>query len=141
VAESTRSAFRPGTPTAVSRPLLTAVGLAGLGGAVAVADPRVHHVPLCPLRSLTGLDCPLCGGLRSVASLARGDVADAAGYNLLLIAAMPLAVVLWLVWIHRRRHGLSLTPPRWASPALLIVLAVFGVVRNLPAFSWLHSGG
>lgn len=126
---------------AVRTPLLTAAGLAAAAGVVALADPRVNHVPLCPLRSLLGLDCPFCGGLRAVASLARGRVAEAAGYNLVLTAALPVAVVLWLVWIRQRRDGRRLTAPRWAFPAAVVGLTVFAILRNLPALSWLNSGG
>ncbi len=132
---------------AVSRPwtapvtvgALAVVGTAGL----AVVDPTSTHVPLCPLRALTGLDCPLCGSLRAVHSLTRADVVQALDHNLLFTASVPLLTLLWVWWLVRAtgpdaRPGLPL-PPR-AGPAVLAIGLAFAVARNLPAFGWLASG-
>lgn len=126
-------------PSPLRVPLLTAGALAATTGVVALADPRVHHVPLCPLRSLTGLDCPLCGGLRAVTSLTRGELTDALGYNLVVVLAIPVAVATWFLWIRRRRQNRPLVPPRWFEPAAWTIAIVFAVARNVPAFAWLNS--
>lgn len=112
---------------------------------VALADPAVpSRYGLCPLLAVTGWWCPLCGSLRAVHALARGDVAGAADFNLVLLMALPLAVYAWAAWAAPLfgRRG----PPRWQpSPPVgigLVAVAVlgltaFGVARNLPAFAWL----
>lgn len=110
--------------------------------AIAVLDPVGHHVPLCPFRSLTGLDCPACGGLRAVFSLSRGDIAAAASHHLLFTVAVPFLILGWSAWTFRafaRSEAPSPSLPRWAGPAMLTVLTVFTVARNLPSFAWLGS--
>lgn len=127
-------------PPSLRTPLLIGGGLAAAAAMVAVADPRVRHIPLCPLRAITGLDCPLCGGLRSVASLARGRIGEALSYNLVVTVGIPMVIVGLLVWALRLRRGRPLVLPTWVQPALWTVAIVFAVVRNIPAFSWLNSG-
>ena len=122
-------------------PILLAIALGTASVLIAWFDPRVNHVPLCPSRAVTGLDCPFCGGLRSVTSLVRGQIGDALSYNLLVTLAIPIAVLAWALWIWRTRRGQTLTAPAWLQPAAWSVAIAFAVLRNLPAFSWLHSGG
>lgn len=116
---------------------------------VAIADPAVPgRYGLCPLLAVTGWWCPLCGSLRAVHALARGDVAGAADFNLVLLVALPLAVYAWAAWAAPLfgRRG----PPRWRpSPPVgaglvavaVLGLAAFGVARNLPALAWLAPVG
>ena len=121
----------------VARPfrLLLAAGLA-LAADVAF-DPAQRHVPLCPLHASTGLWCPLCGSLRAADSLAHGHLGAAVHYNLLLVAAVPFAMLWWLDSSTRTRRGL--TPrrlPRTAVAAVCVFAIVFAVVRNTP---WGHA--
>lgn len=120
-------------------------GVAALAGTavLAVGNPNTTHVPLCPLRAITGLDCPLCGSLRAVHSLTRADLGAALDHNLLFTVSVPALVVFWAVWLSRSL-GCPLVAdrplPRFAKPALVGLALVFGVFRNLPAFAWLGSG-
>lgn len=117
------------------------VAAAGLGGAVAAgalaiaaADPTDSGVPVCWSAGLFGVDCPLCGGLRCINSLVRGDWLAAADHNLLLAVALPLAAVGWVVWMVAALRGRPVHAPRvptWAWWTLGVVVAVFTVVRNL----------
>jgi len=112
---------------------------------VALAAPSVPgRYGLCPFNATTGLWCPLCGSLRAVHHLARGDVAAAAGANLLLVLAAPLAAYAWLAWAGRALGRPRLPVPRlpagvwWALLATaLVVLGAFGILRNLAPFAWL----
>jgi uncharacterized protein DUF2752 len=105
-----------------------------VGAAVdAVVDPTHTHVPLCPLHALTGLDCPLCGSLRAVDELVRGHFATAVRDNVLLVAALPVLVALWLAWVARADAGSQ--PRRWPTAirvGVIVVVAAFAIVRNLP---------
>jgi len=137
-------------PTALARraagspllaPLTTAVVVAVAWLAVGVSDPRwISVLPACPLHALTGLWCPLCGGTRTARALANGDLAGAAGSNLIVLVAAPVAAALWVRWVLRRRRDpkARLVDP---SPRLLagatLVLVAFVVLRNLPAGAWL----
>ncbi|CAN5678247.1 hypothetical protein BH10ACT1_BH10ACT1_38240 [soil metagenome] len=121
------------------------VGVSAVVGTVVLAlgNPNTTHVPLCPLHAATGLDCPFCGGLRSVHSLAHLDLAGALDHNLLLTLGAPLAVAAWVIWL-LRSFGRAVLP-RWQLPAatttvLMVLALVFGVLRNLPALSYLGSG-
>ncbi len=113
-------------------PLLLA-GLATVGTVVlAAADPRTTGLyPPCPLRALTGLSCPLCGGLRAVHDLAHLDLAAAWGMNPAVVLLAPVAVVLGLRWL-RRPRAVPVVGPRTAL-ALVVALVVLGVLRNVPA--------
>jgi hypothetical protein len=123
-------------------------GLAGLTGpvaslaaaaaafaVVALVDPNQRgHYPTCPFFAVTGHWCPGCGSLRAMHALTRGDVAAAAGLNVLALASLPVLAVIWLRWVRRRWTGAPRAQP--APAALILALAVgvlvFGVIRNLP---------
>lgn len=144
-----------------SGPLLVAGGVAAATAYVALVDPnQPGHFPLCPLKEMTGLDCPGCGGLRAVHALCHGDLGTALDQNLFVtVLVLPLAVVTWVAWVLRiraasRRPGRAPaeTAPvtaaaaatalwrRWAPYAFLAAMLAFTVVRNLPGVPYLRSG-
>ncbi|MGC0414892.1 DUF2752 domain-containing protein [Embleya sp. AB8] len=116
-------------------PALSLAGLAAATAYVGLVDPRASgHYPPCPYLVITGLPCPGCGGLRCVHALTHLDFAAAVGYNALAVALFPLIGVLWLGWAVRTARGeprRRLADPRWFR-ALLVVVVVFWVVRDLP---------
>jgi uncharacterized protein DUF2752 len=91
-----------------------------VGGAVAAAaallyvyDPAsAPFYPSCPLRALTGLLCPLCGGLRAAHALLHGRLFEAAALNPFLFAA-------GFAW--------PVVPPRWTALGAVLFMAA----RNL----------
>lgn len=116
-------------------PAAVAVCAAAAAGYLYAVDPsQPGHYPACPLKSLTGLDCPGCGGLRAAHELLHGDVMSAVDHNALaVLVLLPLAVVLAAGWVSRRGgRGWSPTWPSWAVPALIYLTIVFTAVRNLP---------
>ena len=135
----TRSAQASTTPRGVAAPVrVAALALAALGSDT-VFDPQRQHVPLCPLHALTGLDCPFCGGLRCVAAAARGHLGAALHANAVLLLAAPLIIGLWLDWLARARVGVPRRQRgRGQVIAVVGVLVVFSVLRNLPSFGWLR---
>jgi hypothetical protein len=121
--------------------LISAAGAASIiGGSAVVAyfDPTgSNFFPVCPLFALTGFACPGCGLTRGFHALFHGDLLAAMDYNVLSpVWAIILGYVLIsLVLTAIRGKGL----PMWATtPAFLwvflIVLATFGVLRNLPVY-------
>jgi hypothetical protein len=58
-------------------------------GTIPFAPSIVAGLPLCPLKTFTGLPCPSCGTMTAALALARLDVAGA-------IAASPLAACAWI---------------------------------------------
>ncbi len=113
---------------------------AALAGAIdVVGDPSRTHVPLCPLHALTGLWCPLCGGLRAVHALSRGSIQSALHDNAMLVLALPIIVALWAQWAARMRTGSARRRwPRGATLAVITALAAFTVLRNLAIGTALH---
>lgn len=120
-----------------------AVATAALAAAVVVAGPSVAAfiearsgmMPPCQLRVVTGWHCPGCGGTRATLALMEHDLPRAASNNLLYVAVIyPLLAVLFLGWL-RGRPLLPLRP--WMIFPFVLLVAVFWLLRNLPAFAWL----
>jgi hypothetical protein len=124
------------------------VAAAGLSGCAAVAlrDP---HVPgswgFCPFLAVTGLPCPLCGGLRAVHDLMWGRLGEALSANLLVVAGLVIAAGAVLWWGARRATGTGsesfpLIPGGRSGALGLVVLVVllvgFGAGRWLPPLAW-----
>lgn len=123
-------------PTAVA-----AGGIAALA-AVVLRDPHITGSwGVCPFLYVTGLYCPACGGLRAANDLAHGHLAAALDSNLLVVALIGYASLVWAVWTAARVRGVTFAYSTWLSPKIMWVLVVsatvFGVMRNLPAGSWL----
>ena len=121
----------------------------GLTAAAAVTytglvDPnRSHAFPLCPLKLVTGLDCPVCGSLRATHSLVHGHLGAAADHNLAFVLAVPVILFAWTTWL---ASAAGLPVRRWRLPThgwwmVASLAVVFMVVRNLPAppLHWLAS--
>ncbi|MCE0485236.1 DUF2752 domain-containing protein [Ornithinimicrobium sediminis] len=115
------------------------------GGAVAAATLLVHvydpaqegSYGLCPLRLTTGLLCPFCGGTRAVHALTHGQWDVAMGLNPLVTLALPVAVVLWVLWLVRAWRGrhtdfLDRIGLVWT---LIVAIVAFGVLRNVPVLA------
>ena len=95
-------------------------------------------IVVCPLHSLTGLDCPLCGATRATLSLLHGHVGRAFDHNAVYVGLLPfIAIGLVAVALRKTEQLRRLAPPcAWLydrrAGAMIIVLSVFFVVRNLP---------
>jgi hypothetical protein len=125
-------------------PLAVAGGALASVGLLAVVDPnQPGHFPTCPFKALTGLDCPFCGGLRAVHDLAHGDLLAALDRNVLVVLAVPVMAFAWLQWLRRAaRPGRAprREVPPWLVRAVIVVVLVFWVVRNIPGVPFLGSG-
>jgi hypothetical protein len=112
----------------------------------AIAYPAVHaatgFAPVCPLREVTGVPCPFCGGTTSATALAGGRLSDALAANPFVpVLAVALAGVLLLV--AARALGRVAPPRSWpqgrqrtaalAAGALVAASWVFQLVR----YDWL----
>jgi hypothetical protein len=120
---------------------VAATGLVAVVGTLYLraVDPNVPgHYPGCPSQTFLGVDCPGCGGMRGTYDLLHGDVAGMLDHNILLVVALPVAVIAFIVWAFRAWMGrypryspsVQAQRSRWMVIALVLVLA-FGVVRNL----------
>ncbi len=116
------------------------LGLASCA-ALALVDPT-GGPPTCPLKALTGLDCPFCGGLRGTHELLTGNVGAAFDQNLLLPLFLVGAALAWLLWVRVSRSGRGRVwwGGRTAAVTVSVALLAFTVVRNLPDIPYLPSG-
>lgn len=93
--------------------------------------------PPCPFRFLTGWYCPGCGSTRALHHLLHGRVGTAFGYNVLMVSFVPFLLV---NGVARKLAGgrARLFDEKALSPvaivAMLVVIVLFGVVRNLPMY-------
>ena len=130
------------TGVATYRPSSTPERMAVMGAALvpaALAYPTVHALtgfaPVCPLRAVTGVPCPFCGGTTSATALADGRLSDALAANPFVPA---LAVVLAgaLLLLAARALGWAAPPRSWPRDRQRTGALVAGA---LVATSWLFQ--
>lgn len=101
-------------------------------------DPSAagSRFPACQFHSLTGWWCPGCGLTRGFHQLLNGNVAAAVGHNMFVPFVLVAAVLGWASWLRTSwgRSGLHVPPciTRVATIGMPVLLAVYGVLRNLP---------
>ena len=101
--------------------LSVAVASAVMIALVQVLTHEELHVPLCPLKTITGIPCPACGGTRAMRALiGHGDLLTAFRFNPLAtigaFAALAFLVYAAIVILFRRpRMRVLLAAPdqRW----------------------------
>ncbi len=125
------------TPARWKAPVAVAGAVAACCGYLAAVDPDGGApLPACPLHALTGWWCPLCGSLRGVHHLLRGDPVAALSSNVALVVLLPVLVYAWVAWLSDAVGGPRLARPaavpRWQVWVVVGVAALYGVARNLP---------
>lgn len=126
------------TRRTVSRGTIVGLAAAGLGALslLRFRDPdAAGSYGFCPFLELTGLWCPLCGGLRATHDLTTLQVGDALSSNVLAVVVVLLAVGYFLYWAVRRWAGQPVRTFLLGARGGVFVAAValaFTVVRNLP---------
>lgn len=110
-----------------------------IGGVVlyCMTPQKAWWMPPCLFHEFTGLSCPGCGTTRGLHALLHGDIRAALRYNALTIATLPLLLyaVATLVW--RELTGAkprSRPLPTWVPWAIAVLIGVYWVVRNIPAY-------
>jgi uncharacterized protein DUF2752 len=112
-------------------------------GALAVVfffNPSTNSFyPVCQFHKLTGLNCPGCGATRALYALLHGNFLLALKDNSLFIFTLA-AMAARGAWL-AGKYFLHKPAGQFISPKILwtflIVAAIFTVLRNLPAFSFL----
>ena len=94
----------------------------------------------CPFLLITGRPCPGCGGLRAINDLTRFEFGAAVSSNVLAVALVIVLAAAYVFWVARRWRGQDkpmIVLGSKAGIAVVVLLVVFGVVRNTPWGSWL----
>ena len=92
------------------------------------------YIP-CPIYKTTGLFCPGCGISHFFSDLFRLKLGDAVQQNLAVAILIPVWLFVFVLKLLFRKKTVErkiLTVLEWAS---LVFLILFGICRNIPAFS------
>ncbi|MDR2948877.1 MAG: DUF2752 domain-containing protein [Dysgonomonas sp.] len=92
---------------------------------------------LCSFKEITGLECPGCGGQRSIYYLLHGDILQALHYNAFFILAAPFLLYFYYLGVRvyilkQERYLKSFVFSSYFAYSLLISVVVFFILRNIP---------
>jgi hypothetical protein len=109
------------------------VAAAGAGAMLILRFNPLGVLRPCPLRMLTGIPCPTCGGTESLMEILHGSLSGAFRANpmvaaaFLLIAASGVAGIATLPWAHHVRA------PRRPTGLVLLAAILVPILAN-----WLY---
>lgn len=89
---------------------------------------------LCPIKTITGLDCPGCGITRMFVALFHGNIYQAFRYNPLVFIELPIIFILLVLYKFKKEYRKVINI---IFVVLLIITIVYGVLRNIPMFYFL----
>ncbi|MBQ2796449.1 MAG: DUF2752 domain-containing protein [Tidjanibacter sp.] len=105
-------------------------------GTYAVFNPATSRfAPKCAFKTLTGYDCPSCGGQRAAHALLNGRVEEAFMLNPFLFLAIPYLVAVTYAAFSKSRFALAIKPIVHHPVAIgfyLVLYVVWWIVRNTP---------
>ena len=105
-----------------------------------LADPQKSiFMPKCPLKMLTGWQCPSCGAQRAVHAFLHGNFCEAISYNFFFIIAIPFFLLTVYSVLMRKRNKPSnttiklydFTTNRYTLLAYIVVFFLWWIIRNL----------
>lgn len=82
---------------------------------------------ICPLKNLTNIPCPGCGGTRAILALAGGRVFEALSFNPLSTLLLLSAPVFLFAWIRNRKLQ---SADRWHPGRVFWLLTLALVLAN-----------
>ncbi len=132
--------IRSAPPLALFAGVVLGIAALGAGAMVYFFNPGTHgFYPVCMFHQLTGLNCTGCGGTRSLYALLHGHFALALKDNALFVLMLPVVALrgAWLAGMEFLGKPVGPFFPAKSLWSLLVIAAVFTVLRNLPAFEFL----
>lgn len=95
----------------------------------------------CPFHKLTGLYCPGCGITRCILSLLKFEFYASFRYNPLVFILLPFFGFYFIyqvyLYITNRNDKIFSRFPRFVFNILIVIVLGFGILRNIPLFSFL----
>jgi len=116
---------------------LLILAVVGLMGFYHHYDPaKASFFPKCPFKTASGYDCPGCGSQQAIHNLLNFQIIAAMKANLLLILAIPFAIVFFVIdnitnpspAVLRLKNQFFQTKYIWA---IVVVVMIFWIIRNL----------
>lgn len=96
-----------------------------------------HGLP-CIFHELTGLFCPGCGVSRMIISFIKLDFYQSFRYNPLIFVIGPVVGLIFLLeFIYYSKNKCYFKLPKGLYIALIVLVLAFGIIRNIPFFSYL----
>lgn len=89
----------------------------------------------CAFRTVTTLKCPSCGVTHMFSDMLHGDFASAFKDNIFLFCTWPAIGALLIYADYRNASHKKL--PKWLNAvviAIIVMLVIWGIIRNLPVF-------
>ncbi len=91
----------------------------------------------CLFNKFTGLYCPGCGITRAGLAFIHGDFYQAIRYNMIIFLDIPL-IILGTIIQYKYKKNEKLTKAINIMYVILVIITIlFGVLRNMPMFSFL----
>lgn len=90
----------------------------------------------CPIKALTGYYCPGCGITRMFKSLFEGHIYRAFRYNPLVFLLLFAYFIYIILDVFFHKYITKLTNKKMLI-VLLIIIIIYGIMRNIPNFSFL----
>lgn len=99
-----------------------------------------HFTIPCPIYSITNLYCPGCGITRCLFSILQFKFYEAFKYNPLVFILIPFFTFYFsyqiYLYIFAKEDKVLNRIPKFFWIILLIITITFGIIRNLPYFSF-----
>ena len=99
-----------------------------------LAGNKLHLYLFCPINKLFHINCPGCGVTRMIVSIFKLDFAKAFRYNQVLFILFPFGLFLLIDNIYsnfKNKSPLYKKVPEWVWITIIIILIIFGILRNV----------
>lgn len=91
----------------------------------------------CPIYYITHLYCPGCGITRMFFAILKLDFYQAFRYNPLVFILLILSIIYFILKLILKRFNINIKMTEYIWYILLVIIIVYGILRNIPEFSWL----
>lgn len=95
----------------------------------------------CPTKTMFNFDCAGCGTTRMLRAALRLDFYQAIRYNAATFFLIPLIILYYVfqavAYINGTKNKLYEITPNWVYIVIIVLLVLFGILRNVPMFSFL----
>lgn len=91
----------------------------------------------CPFHKFTGLYCPGCGVTRMLFSLIKLDFYQAFRYNPLVFILLIIGIIYLLIKFILKKFNIIIKVPNYVWYILIIIVIIYGILRNIPYFNYL----
>ncbi|MDO5293635.1 MAG: DUF2752 domain-containing protein [bacterium] len=125
----------------ITRLIKTAVIMVSIGIVYGIWHIKTGIGIPCPIRTITGFRCPGCGVTHMCTAVMQGRLPEAYQANRVLFCLLPALVAAGIHFTARYIKYGSKPLSKWENGLLYCLIGIFiiwGVLRNIPAFSYLN---